>query len=105
LKITFAALAGSLISVAGVRPSALFQTARRRSAGHALASSASSCSVVKVSKGVALLAAASSWVTVQVPQKISLDKLCRMGYFMVDECESGSPHKTTKGNGEQPSAL
>src|ERR1019366_4416375 len=44
-------------------------------------------------------------VTVQVPQSIFLDKSRGIGYRRVDECESGSPDKATRGSGEEPSAL
>ena len=44
-------------------------------------------------------------VTVQVPLSILLDKSRRIVYFMVDECESGSPRKPTRGSSEWPSAL
>src|ERR1039457_4127218 len=46
----------------GVTPVRLLKIATRRSAGHALASSASSFWLAKLSKGVAVAAAASSWV-------------------------------------------
>jgi hypothetical protein len=39
-------------------------------------------------------------VTVQVPQSIFLDKSRGIGYRRVDECESGSPDKATRGSGE-----
>src|ERR1022692_2694583 len=42
----------------------------------------------------------SSNVTVQVPQSIFLDKSRGIGYRRVDECESGSPDKATRGSGE-----
>jgi hypothetical protein len=42
----------------------------------------------------------STSVTVQVPQSIFLDKSRRIVYCMVDECESGSPRKATRGSGE-----
>ena len=40
------------------------------------------------------------FVTVQVPQSIFLDKSRGIGYRRVDECESGSPDKATRGSGE-----
>src|ERR1019366_8620794 len=46
----------------GFTPGRLFQIATRRSAGHCVASAASSCWLAKGSKGVAVVAAASSWV-------------------------------------------
>ena len=49
--------------------------------------------------------ARSRLVTVQVPLSILLDKSRRIVYFMVDECESGSPRKPTRGSSEWPSAL
>ena len=39
-------------------------------------------------------------VTVQVPQSIFLDKSRGIGYRRVDECESGSSDKATRGSGE-----
>src|ERR1035437_6538462 len=46
----------------GFTPGILFQMATNRSGGQALASSVSSCSLAKESKGVVVVAAASSWV-------------------------------------------
>src|ERR1039458_7255398 len=46
----------------GVTPGRLFQTARSLSAGHWAARSANSCWLAKESNGVAVAAAASSWV-------------------------------------------
>ena len=43
---------------------------------------------------------ARNFVTVQVPQSIFLDKSRGIGYRRVDECESGSPDKATRGSGE-----
>jgi uncharacterized RDD family membrane protein YckC len=48
----------------------------------------------KIVSGIILM------VTVQVPQSIFLDKSRGIGYRRVDECESGSPDKATRGSGE-----
>jgi hypothetical protein len=53
---------GSLSFFAGFWPGKLFRIANRRSAGQAAANSASSCSLVKLSKGVVVVAEASSGV-------------------------------------------
>ena len=44
-------------------------------------------------------------VTVQVPQSIFLDFCSEVCHFSLDECESGSPRKGTRGRGEGPPAL
>lgn len=52
----------SLNFFTGVTPGRLFQMATSLSAGHWVANSANSCSVLKLSKGVVVAAAASSGV-------------------------------------------
>src|ERR1035438_3730172 len=59
-QMRLAAVLGSFSFFAGFSPGRLFRIASRRSAGQALASSASSCWLAKLSKGVVLAAAASS---------------------------------------------
>src|ERR1035437_6931368 len=46
-----------------------------------------------------------AFVTVQVPQSIFLDFCSEVCHFSLDECESGSPRKGTRGRGEGPPAL
>src|ERR1035437_6283704 len=47
----------------------------------------------------------SNLVTVQVPQSIFLDFCSEVCHFSLDECESGSRRKGTRGRGEGPPAL
>jgi D-arabinose 1-dehydrogenase-like Zn-dependent alcohol dehydrogenase len=44
-------------------------------------------------------------VTVQLPQSILLDICPKVCHFSLDECESGSARKATRGGGGWPSAL
>src|ERR1017187_4545230 len=60
------AVLGSLSFLVGFSPGKLFRIASRRSAGQAAANSASSCSLANVSKGVVVVAAASSAVACAV---------------------------------------
>jgi hypothetical protein len=67
----------SLNFFTGVTPGRLFQMATSLSAGQALASCANSCSLVKLSNGVAVAAAAASGVPCAVMLTHRVDVPCR----------------------------